>query len=122
MSNERGNTGPDVPRGAGGKWLPGTSPNPSGRPKKLRDIEAMLDTEHRTVENMRDVFARLKALALGEVITVITKEGSVKVSLSADARFMQLYLERTLGPVKELKVDLTDAPDEVISWLAEHLN
>ncbi len=123
MAEQRGSTPSDVPRGPGGKWLPGTSPNPSGKPRKLRDIEAMLDAEHRTVENMRDVFQRLKELALGEVITVTDKDGKARgVELKADARFMQLYLERTLGPVKELKADLTEAPPEVVDWLAEHLS
>lgn len=111
--NRRGN--PDWVKG-------GPSPNPGGKPRKLREIEAMLDAEHRTVANMRDVFARLKALALGEVAEVTDKDGNVVgVELKADARFMQLYLERTLGPVRELKVDLTDAPDEVVAYLAEKL-
>ena len=118
----RDNTPPDVPRGEAGKWLPGTSPNPGGKPKKLREIEAMLDAEHRTVANMREVFTRLKALALGEPVFITDKEGEVKCELHADARFMDLYLNRVLGPVKELKIDLSDAPDEVVAYLAEKLH
>lgn len=116
----RDNTGPDVPRGEAGRWLPGTSPNPGGRPKKLREIEEMLDAEHRTPENMRVVFARLKALALGEIIHEVDKDGEVTIGLSADPAFMKLYLDRTLGPVKEVVSDddLRDAPDAVLEWIA----
>jgi len=82
----------------------------------------MLDAEHRTPGNMREVFSRLKALALGEVVEVHDKEGNaVAVTIQADARFMALYLERTLGPVKDIAVDLSEAPDEVLRWAAEHL-
>lgn len=28
----------EVKRGPGGKWLPGSSPNPSGRPKRVREV------------------------------------------------------------------------------------
>ena len=99
----------------------GPSPNPGGRPRKLRDIEAMLDAEHRTVENMREVFGRLKALALGEVVTVTGRDGEVKLELQADGRFMALYLDRLLGPVKALEIDLTDAPPEALTYLRDKL-
>lgn len=108
-----------------GQFAPGDPRiNAGGRPKKLTEIEAMLDAEHRTVENMREVFARLKALALGEVVEVPIPggEGDTAIQLRADARFMDLYLDRILGPVKELKVDLADAPDEVLAYLADKLN
>ena len=101
-------------------FKPGVSGNPGGRPKKLVEIEAMLDAEHRTVANMRDVFKRLKALALGELVEVTDKEGNViGVDLRADPRFMDLYLQRVLGPVKELKVDMSDWPDEMVAFFAE---
>jgi hypothetical protein len=111
-----------MPRGV--PFGPGNRANPGGRPKALRDIEAMLDAEHRTVGNLRDVFARLKALALGEVVEVPVPggEGETRVELRADPRFMDLYLNRVLGPVKELKIDLADAPDEVVAYLAEKLH
>jgi hypothetical protein len=77
-----------------------------GRPKALRDIEAMLNAEHRTVESMREVFATVKALALrGE---------------KGDSGYLKLYLERVLGPVKDLDdLDelLKDAPPEAIEFL-----
>jgi len=78
----------------------------------------MLDAEHRTVESMREVFARLKALALGEVIAVRGPDGEVNISLRAAPEFMRLYLARLLGPEKEIDdIDLADAPPEVIQWL-----
>jgi hypothetical protein len=118
---KRETTGSDVPRGEAGKWLPGTSPNPGGKPKKLREIEAMLDQEHRTVANMREVFGRLKALALGEIIHVTDREGNIDVELKADSRFMGLYLDRVMGPVKDLEIDLSDAPSEALAYLREKL-
>lgn len=58
MSDEPENTGSEVVRAPDGRWKPGAgSPNAGGRPRKLREIETMLDEEHRTVENMRPVFA-----------------------------------------------------------------
>lgn len=103
-----------------GRLLPGSRMNPGGRSRQMRDIEAMLDNEHRTVENMREVFARLKALALGEVVTLTAEDGGFSIGLKADARFMQLYLDRTLGPVKALELDMSEAPQEVLSWLADN--
>ena len=63
----------------------------------------MLNAEHRTVANMREVFRTVKELALrGE---------------KGDSGYLKLYLERVLGPVKDIEIDLTDAPPEVISYL-----
>src|SRR5258708_2936572 len=64
-SNPSANRPPETRARRKGQFQPGVSGNPSGKPKKLREIEAMLDAEHRTVENMREVYARLKELALG---------------------------------------------------------
>lgn len=110
-----------VVRDAKGRIVPGSGAiHPGGRPKKLVEIEAMLDAEHRTVANMRDVFARLKALAMGEVVEVLDKDGAVVgLKLASDARFMDLYLNRILGPVKELKVDMSDWPDEMVAFFAD---
>jgi|SoimicmetaTmtHMA_FD_contig_61_162114_length_649_multi_2_in_0_out_0_2 hypothetical protein len=105
----------------GKPFPPGVSGNPGGKPKKLREIEAMLDQEHRTVANMREVFGRLKALALGEIIHVTDREGNVDVELKADSRFMGLYLDRVMGPVKDLEIDLSDAPSEALAYLREKL-
>lgn len=102
----------------------GPSLNPSGRPKKLVEIERMLDAEHRTPDNMREVFTRLKELAMEDMITAHTDEKGVEhiTRRPPNPAFMALYLDRILGPVKELKIDLTDAPDEVVAYLAEKLN
>lgn len=104
----RDNTKPDaaelVPRGEGGKWLPGTSPNPGGRSRRLREIEDMLDAEHRTVENMREAFGQLRAMALGEIVEVKYKGKVVGIQLKCDPAFMKLYLERILGPVADGEV------------------
>lgn len=115
--SQRGGTGSDVRRASDGKWLPGSSANPSGQTKAMAEIQAMLNAEHRTAANMREVFARLKSLALGEIVTVTDREGNVDLELKADARFMQLYLDRTLGPVKELDVDLTGVSPEALAEL-----
>jgi hypothetical protein len=104
----RQSTGPDerkavVPSPVGQKGYTG---NPGGRPKALKEIERMLNEEHRTVESMREVFATVKALALrGE---------------KGDSGYLKLYLERVLGPVKDLDdLDelLKDAPPEAIEFL-----
>ena len=100
----------DKPKGSpvGQKGYTG---NPGGRPKVLREIEAMLNAEHRTAENMRQVFRDLKMLALR--------------GAPGDAAYMKLYLERILGPVKDLDdLDklMEDAPPEVVEWIREHFN
>ena len=105
-------------------WVKGgNSPNPSGRPKALQEIQRMLDTQHRSLQNMTEVFQRLRALAMGETILVPywneQGEFQLKCELKADARFMQLYLDRLLGPAKAFDedMDLSDAPAEVIEYL-----
>jgi hypothetical protein len=116
---------PPVVRGSKGRVAKGSpSLNPGGRPKKLVEIERMLDEEHRTVANVKEVFAQLKAMATEAVITRHTdKEGNTTESIrQPNPAFMALYLDRILGPVKELKIDLTDAPDEVVAYQAEKLN
>lgn len=58
---------------------------------------------------MRAVFARLRALALGEIITVVDRHGNVDLELQAEPAFMKLYLDRVLGPVKARDDELGDA-------------
>jgi len=112
----------------GKAFAPGFDPrrNPGGRPRKLRDLQRMLNQEHRTIENMREVLTRLRALALGEIITVpyLDPDGmtyQLKAELQADARFMQLYLDVVMGPKRGFddsdSMDLSDAPTEVIEYL-----
>jgi len=102
----------------------GPSLNPGGRPKKLVEIEAALDAGHRTVENMKEVFAQLRVMATEPIISRwVDKDGHEHESIKQpNPAFMAMYLDRILGPVKELKIDLSDAPDEVVAYLAEKLN
>lgn len=120
---ETHNSKPAKRRGGPNMVKGGPSLNPGGRPKKLVEIEAVLDAEHRTVENMREVFAQLRALATENVITRWTdKDGNEHESQrQPNPAFMAMYLDRVLGPVKDLAVDLSDAPEEVLRWAAEHL-
>ena len=111
-------------RGNPAMFKGGPSLNPGGRPKKLVEIERMLDAEHRTPDNMREVFTRLKELAMEDMITAHTDEKGVEhvTRRPPNPAFMSLYLERTLGPVKDLDIDLSDAPVEVVRWWAEKVN
>lgn len=98
--------------------------NPGGRPKKLVEIEKMLDEEHRTIDSVKEVFAQLKAMATENVITRWTdKDGNEHESQKQpNPAFMDMYLNRVLGPVREHKIDLSDLPDEVVAALADRLN
>lgn len=108
--------------GPGRPFQPGQSGNPGGKPKKLREIENMLDAEHRTVENLRPVYAKLREVAMGVVKNVWHKGIVCGQEIEYSAAFMDLYLNRVVGPVQEIKVDLSDAPDEVVRYLSEKLN
>lgn len=81
----------------------------------------MLDQEHRTPQNMRAVFDRLRQLATEDRVSVfMSKKGQPVESVTPpDPAFMRLYLERVLGPVKDLEPDLADAPEAVLRWYAE---
>lgn len=98
-----------------------------GRPKRLREIEQMLNKEHRNLEKMRELFARLRSLAMGEpiLIPVMTASGEMTVAakLEADPAFMKLYLERTLGKAKvfEDDIDFSDAPAEFLEYIKSKL-
>lgn len=100
----------------------GPSLNPGGKPKKLVEIERMLNDEHRTVANMKEVFAQLRAMATENVISRWTdKDGGTHESVrQPNPQFMAMYLERILGPVKPIELDLTDAPPEALKWLARY--
>jgi hypothetical protein len=73
-----------------------------GRPRSIREIEEMLDAEHRTLDKMREVFGKLRSLALDEVVRVfMDKKGEAhETTEPPDPAFMRLYLDRVLGPVK----------------------
>lgn len=107
----------------------GPSPNPGGRPKALREIQEMLDTEHRNIPKMKETFNRLRELALGESVVVpyVTANGEIQLQaeLKADARFMALYLAYVVGPPRAVDADdmpdFTDAPPEVLRYLMSKL-
>jgi len=111
----------------GGPFKPGYDERrgkSGGRPRAVLEIERMLDAEHRTPDNMREVFTRLKELAMEDIITAHTDEKGVEhvTRRPPNPAFMSLYLERTLGPVKDLDIDLSDAPVEVVRWWADKVN
>jgi hypothetical protein len=113
-----------VERRSDGRFAPGHDPRRGrngGRSNRLAEIQRMLDDEHRTVENIREVFTRLKELAMEDMITSWTDEkGNEHIARKPPSpEFMKLYLDRILGPVKALisDEDLADAPDAVIEWL-----
>lgn len=108
----------------GGPFKPGPDPRRGrngGRTARLAEIQRMLDEDHRTVENLRDVFGRLKELAMEDMITAHTDDKGVEhvTRRPPSPEFMKLYLDRIIGPVKQLLSDddLADAPDAVIEWL-----
>jgi Family of unknown function (DUF5681) len=70
-------------RGPGRPFPPGTSGNPGGRPRKLRDLAAAIQKAHGT----------------SEVLAVIEK--LQELALAGDVAAAKLYLERTLGPVRD---------------------
>lgn len=115
-------------RDSKGRLLPGQTANKFGsRPRRIREFEVMLNKEHRNIPRMQELFNRLRSLAMGEPVVVpfVSAEGEVmlKCELHADARFMQLYLDRLLGPAKAFddSIDLSDAPDEVLQWLGRYI-
>ncbi len=115
MSAKTGNVPAVLPKG----FMKGPDPRRSmsgGRPHKLVEIEAALNAEHRTVENMKEVFAQLRAMATEAVITRHTDEkGNTTESIKQpNPAFMKLYLDRVLGPVR-------DEDDDKIKTLAQEI-
>jgi hypothetical protein len=112
-----------------GRILPGQVLNPMGGPiaRRVQEFQKLLNKEHRNLEATRELFQRLRALAMGEttLVPVVTRDGTVKVEarIKADAAFMKLYLDRVWGTAKpfEAGMDLTDAPQSVIDYLTEKL-
>lgn len=93
-------------RETNGRFPKGRSGNPGGRPRKLREVDAVLE-EHRSAEGMREAFSRLREMAF-----------------AGEAGAMKLYLDRVLGPVREVgyvltQDDIEDAPDAVVRWFAD---
>lgn len=96
----------------------GPSLNPGGRPKALRAIEEMLNQEFRTPETIRECLTRCKELGFAETEIRSDKDGTEFVLTKADAAFANLFLNRVLGPVKELEdIDLSNAPPEALAFI-----
>lgn len=82
----------------------------------------MLDAEHRTVEQLRPVFDLIRKVAMGVEKGIYFKGMRVDTEIVYDAGWMALYLNRVLGPIREILSDeevedlLKDAPDPVIDW------
>jgi hypothetical protein len=104
-------------------WVKGgDSPNPGGRPKKLVAIERMLDEEHRTPENMRAVFQILRDLATnGVTVPVFDKGMQCGEKTTFHPGYMELYLNRVMGPAREPDIDFSDADDETLAYLRDKL-
>jgi hypothetical protein len=123
MSNPIDNI-PSEKRRGNPSWVEGgPSPNPGGKPKKLREIEAMLDAEFRDVASVREMFTVLRKLALqGFTNDVFDKEGSrVGEKTTYHPAYMEQLFNRLLGPVKDLEIDLSDAPIEALTYLRDKL-
>jgi hypothetical protein len=84
----------------------------------------MLDAEFRDVASIREAFTVLRKLALqGVTNDVFDKEGAVCGSKTTHhPAYMEMFLNRLMGPVKDLEIDLSDAPEEALSYLREKLS
>jgi hypothetical protein len=81
-------------------WPKGISGNPAGRPKVISAIQEFLDAEHRTVEQVRPVLAKLRSLAIEGTEKGIYWEGAmVATEIEYNPSYMKLYLERVIGAV-----------------------
>ena len=119
MNDAPDNTSPEARRQAS-LWKPGQSGNPGGRPRKLVEIERMLDAEHRTVEQIREAFLVLRKLALQGVTNDVFFEGVVVGSKTEfSAAFMDLYLNRLLGKVPDSEVIEAEVQRRLHALLAE---
>jgi hypothetical protein len=102
-------TQPEIKRSADGTFAPGApSANPGGRPKRLVEIEAMLNEHQRTPERVK------QALDAAFLYGIRGEKG--------DAKYLDMWFNRVLGPVKELIPEdwLADAPPAVLDWLRRH--
>lgn len=95
----------------------GASPNPGGKPKKLAEIEAILDDELRSPAQMRQTLQALKELAIEGVTNNVYDKDGVQCGLKTTHHpaYMVELLNRTFGPVKDLQIDLSKASDEDIA-------
>jgi hypothetical protein len=88
-----------------GRFRPGASGNPGGRPRKLHEFHAAIDAAHGSAEQVIAVLDVIHARAL-----------------RGDLQAAKLYLERVMGPARvpsqRSDVDFSDAPEAVLEYLA----
>lgn len=73
----------EILRGEGGRFLPGQSPNPGGRPKKT--------------EEEKDALEEIRKLAPGVAAKMKEMLNAPKVPAIAKVRILEIILERTYG-------------------------
>lgn len=83
----------------------------------------MLDAEFRSPDQLREVFTMLRELAMNGVSNpVFDKQGTeVGTKVTYHPAYMQMLLERLMGPVRDLDLDLSDAPTEALAYLRDKL-
>lgn len=113
-----------TPRGPGGAWLPGTSPNPGGKPRKMREIESLIDAEFRTYEEVRQGYLVLRDLAfLGVKNPAFNSKGEiVGEKTTHHPAYLEMWFNRIVGPVKDLDLDFSDATPEELDYVRRKFN
>lgn len=113
-----------VNKGGNPSWVKGgPSPNPGGKPRKLVEIEKMLDEEFRDVASTRENYQVLRKLALqGAQNDVFDKDGAVcGQKTTYHPAYMEQLFNRLYGPVREVPIDLKDANEEFLAELRARL-
>lgn len=88
-------------RVVGRPWPKGTSGNPGGRTKKLRELDAEIERLH-AGQNVLDVLERLREIAMGHEIEVSKGEDGPVVAYAVtkvQVEAAKVYLNRVMGPV-----------------------
>ena len=117
----------DVEKNKGGNpnWIKGgPSPNPGGKPRKLVEIERMLDEEFRDIASTRENYQVLRKLALQGVtndVYDVKGGGVVGQKTTFHPAYMEQLFNRLYGPIREVPVDLKDATDEFLMELRTRL-
>lgn len=108
-----------TPRDPAGLFLPGTSPNPGGRPRKLREIEQLIDVEFRCYEEVRQGYLTLRALAFNGVKNPVFSPKGIPIGekVTYHPAYLEMWFNRIVGPVKDLDLDFSDATPEQIEYM-----
>lgn len=114
----------DKNKGGNPNWVKGgPSPNPGGKPRKLVEIERMLDEEFRDIESTRENYQKLRELALKGVTNDVFDAKGVPCGSKTTYHpaYMEQLFNRLYGPIREVPVDLKDATDEFLMELRTRL-